>query len=153
MKTIEDILVDYTDTELAYLYKYQFESYVNTTQAKIKNYIFATRKLNQNILDKLIIQNADRIMVDNGAYCPRCKTNKLRTDQVDWIIPVLKSGAEDEQAMQLEIQNGQRYQKSKTSCNVCGYILHDPNTEKKPFYKKLTDYFFDSPAWSLFRKE
>ena len=153
MKTIEEILQSFTDTELAYLNKFQLDNYLRDTQTKIKDFIFNKRNLNQKTLDELIIKNSSSKLNDNIKRCPRCKTDKVRTDKVDWAIPLFRAGAEDEYAMLHEIQTGHPYLKDKDTCNVCGFVLYDPNNEKRPFYKKLADLFLDNPMWSLFRKE
>jgi len=152
MKTIEDILVNFTDTELAYLNKYQLETYLGDTQTKIKSFIFQKRGLTQNTLDELIVKNADK-KATSDRCCPRCKSDKVRADKVEWDIPLFRAGAEDEYAMLHEIQSGESYKKEKITCNVCGYVLYDPNNEKRPFYKRMVDYFLDSPIWSIFRRE
>ena len=153
MTTVEDILNNFSDTELAYLNKYQLDSYLGDTQTKIKKFIFEKRGLTQNKLDDLIKKNEDREVANDIEHCPRCKTDKISSYKIQWNIPLFKAGAEDEYAMLHEIQTGQTYTKDKIICNVCGYVLFDPNNEKRPFYKKLADFFFDSPMWSLFRRE
>ena len=54
MKTLDDLLNSFTDTELAYLYKYQLDKYLADTQTKIKNFIFEKRGLSKNSLGNLI---------------------------------------------------------------------------------------------------
>ena len=44
-----------------------------------------------------------------------------------------------------EIYTGEATYKDKVECNICGYILYDPNNEKRPFYKRIFDFFFDQP--------
>lgn len=148
MNKIEDKLVDFTDTELAYLHKYQLETYLPETQNKINSYIFQNRRLTKNKLKDLMDKNEQRKPVTENC-CPCCKSDKIRIEKVDWEIPLHKAGAEDEYAMLYEIDTGKSYKKDQITCNVCGYILYDPNNEKRPWYKKLTDYFFDSPIWEL----
>ena len=54
MPQITDILSNFTDTELAYLYKFRLASYLPATQEKMKEYIFRGRGLDENRLDELI---------------------------------------------------------------------------------------------------
>jgi rubredoxin len=150
MKPIEDILSTFTDTELAYLFKYQINTYLFETKTKIRNYIFIDRGLQPKELEELILKNRNIKIPNDNKHCPRCKSNKIRIDKTDWAIPLYKAGAEDEYAMLYEMQTGQTYYKDKITCNVCGYILYDPNNEKRPFYKKLKDFLFDNPVWTFF---
>lgn len=153
MRNIDDILKDFTDTELAYLNKYQLDNYLASTQTKIRDYIFKKRGLTQISLDNLIVKNDSATFNDNQTRCPRCKTDKVRTAKVNWAIPLFRAGAEDEYAMLHEIQTGHSYKKEMATCNVCGYILYNPNNEKRPIYKKLADFILDSPIWSIFRRQ
>lgn len=153
MTKIDDILKEFTDTELAYLNKYQLDNYLAATRTKIRDYVFKTRGLTQGSLDNLIAKNDSTTFNDDKTRCPRCKTDKVRSDKVNWAIPLFRAGAEDEYAMLHEIQTWQSYKKDLVTCNVCGYILYDPNNEKRPFYKKLADFFLDNPIWSIFRRQ
>ena len=152
LKTPEDILSGFTDTELAYLSRYQLETYLKPTQERIKNYIFIQRKLNPELIEKLIADNASKKVLDSLEYCPRCKSDKVRVFKVDWAIPLFESGAEDELAMYYELHTGKTYLKDKIVCNVCGYVLDDPNA-RKSFLKKIRDILFDNPVWLLFKKQ
>jgi hypothetical protein len=120
MKTLENILSTFTDTELAYLFRYQLETYLISTQERIRNYIFIQRKLDQELIDKLIADNSSKTVSDSLEYCPRCKSDKVRVFQVDWVIPLFECGAEDELAMYHELHTGKTYYKDKIVCNVCG---------------------------------
>ena len=81
MNRIGNILKNYTDTELAYLNKFQLKNYLPETQKKIKDFIFKTRDLNQNVLDDLITVNENNNFNDDKYRCPRCKSDKMRIDE------------------------------------------------------------------------
>ena len=148
MTSIDRILSDFTDTELAYFNKYQRERYLPDTQTKISHYIHSTRGLSLNALDSLIVNNASKIGKENS--CPHCKSNKLQKYKVEWAIPLAQAGAEDELAAFHELQTGQPYLKDKIVCFVCGHVLEDPNNKKKRWYRNLADFIFDNPIWSIF---
>jgi Zn ribbon nucleic-acid-binding protein len=115
--TIEELLNNFTDTELAYLYKYQLDRYLVDSQAKIKKFIFEKRALTQAALDDLIRKNTDKKIISDIAHCPRCKTDKLRKEKFD--------------------------EKQNIICNVCGYVLPDRENNNKQLRENLTDFFFD----------
>lgn len=148
MTTIEKILSDFTDTELAYFNKFQRERYLPDTQTKISQYTHITRGLSPTTLDALIANNASKIGVENS--CPQCKSGKLHSFKVDWAIPLAQVGAEDELAALHELHTGQPYVKDKIVCFVCGHVLEDPNNKKKTWYKNLAGFIFDNPIWSIF---
>jgi hypothetical protein len=113
MKTIIDTLNEFTDTELAYLHQFQLNTYMIATQTKIKKYIFKTRKLNQWNLDDLIAKNANCTPNDNKYRCIRCKSAKLHFEIVDGT------------------PNGKTQCEKKITCNVCGFLVADPENENK----------------------
>jgi hypothetical protein len=152
MKKLEEILNSFTDTELAYLHKYQVSTYLPSTQEKVRDYIFRRRNLTPENLKILLEQKTNPVISDEKLRCPRCKSDKLRNESVNWSIPAFKAGAEDEYATLHEIYTGETYRKDMITCNVCALVVYDPNNEKRPFYKRITDYLLDNPLWSLFEK-
>jgi hypothetical protein len=153
MNHIEDNLSSFTDTELAYMYRFQLGSYMEATQSKIRIYIFDKRKLTENIIADLIAKDATELHTSDNKHCPRCHTTKLRSEKVAWVLPLYKSGAEDELAMLHEIHTGEHYYKTKIACNVCGFIISDPNNERIPWYRKISNVIFDHPFWSLLKRK
>lgn len=148
MNSIDRILSDFTDTELAYFNKYQRERYLPDTQLKISNYIHSTRGLSQATLDSLIDNNILKKGEENS--CPRCKSGKLLKFKVDWAIPIAHAGPEDELAALHELHTGQPYYKDQIVCFVCGFVLEDPNNKKQSWYSNLADFIFDNPIWTIF---
>ena len=149
MNSIDKILSNFTDTELAYFNKYQRERYLPDTQRNISHYIHSTRGLSPNTVDSLIEENASKI--GEKYSCPLCKSNKLEKYKVEWTIPLAQAGAEDELAAYHELHTGRPYLKDKIVCFVCGHVLEDPNNKKKRWYKSLADFIFDNPIWLIFR--
>ena len=92
---ITDILTNYTDTELAYLYKFRIKIYLPETQAKVKHFIFTTRGLSESTIDRLITENTITVFTDGKLRCPNCKSEKI--------------------ALNAE----------KVDCTVCGHMLAD----------------------------
>ena len=145
MKTIDDILDGFSDYELAVFSKNKLEEYMTGSQKKIKDYIKNTRGLDSYRIEKLISNKPDINKSDKSIHCPNCYSKKLIKTRVKCIIPAFRVGYEDEFASWKEITQGQATYKDKIECFVCGHVLFDPNNEKRPFYKRLIDIFFDQP--------
>jgi len=149
MSRITEILSSFENWELAYFYKYKYDTYLDSTKEKIYNYIFKERGLTKSQIQDLIKQQETTVFDDYEDRCPNCKSNKLSTDQVEWNIPLFEAGSEDEYATLYELHTGKRYLKDKITCNVCGYAVTDPNN--RSLKKKTFGLFFDSPLWTYLR--
>ena len=146
MSIIVKVLEKFEDWELAYFHKYKLNSYVAETQEKISTYILNVRGLKINSIDTLIENHSSKEINDQKERCPRCKTDKLRTDKVNWAIPLFHAGAEDELAMLYEIKTGKTYFKDKITCDVCGFLIEDPNN--RTLKEKVFGVLFDSWIWT-----
>ncbi len=144
------ILDKYEDWELAYFIKYMLDSYTTGTREKILDYLKNIRKFNFNQVEELIEKSKKKVYNDFKERCPRCKTEKIRTDMVDWAIPLYHAGAEDEMAALYEIRTGKTYMTAKITCNVCGHIITDPNN--RTLKEKILGVLFDNPMWSAIRQ-
>lgn len=150
MSKIIKILDEFDNRELSFFYKYQGDNYSNETNSLIENYIFNNRKLTLNDIDKNTSAKAYKSIILSEEKCPRCYTNKIRRDSIKWQIPIFHAGAEDEYASLYEIQTGKDYMKEKITCNVCGYVLKDPNN--RSFKEKVLGIFFDNWLWTFIIK-
>lgn len=56
---------------------------------------------------------------------------------VEWEIPLLQIGSEDEFASLYERATGDSYKKAKVECLVCGNLVINPNLERMNFWQKL----------------
>ena len=145
MSKIEDILSDFSDYELAVFYKSKLCQYMSETQNRITFYVNISRGLNDPMIEKLIAQKPVTSSVEKSIKCPKCNSRKLLKTRVKWIIPAFKVGYSDEMASWKELTTGEATYKDRIECIVCGHVLFDPNNQKRPFYKKLLDLFFDHP--------
>jgi DNA-directed RNA polymerase subunit RPC12/RpoP len=143
MKTIEDILNGFDDYEIAVFCKHKLAEYMTGTQNKVEDYVKNSRGLNEFQIEKLVDEKPEIKKTDKSIHCPNCKSKKLIKTRVKWVIPAFRVGYEDEMASWKELRTGQATYKDKIECFVCGHILFDPNNEKRSFYKKLLDIFFD----------
>jgi hypothetical protein len=145
MKKTEDILNDFSDYEIAVFKKHKLSEYLESTQKSIRNYIIDTRGLSDDKINELYTHVPELNKADKRVHCPRCKSYKLIVTRVKWNIPAFRAGYEDEAASWKEITTGKATYKDKVECFVCGHVLYDPNNEKRPFYKRMLDIFFDQP--------
>lgn len=138
MSRIENFLSELDDFELAYFVKFKLTTYMETTQLKIKAYL-NKRNLNESKINKLILENPKSKLNDTKRRCPRCYTDKIRNDRVEWTNTSEGIGLKDEIAISDGLR-GQVTYKNEVICNVCGFWIEDPNKEKsKSILKKILD--------------
>ena len=136
-KALEDKLDTFEDFELAFLYKYQLPTYLADTQQKIRDYIFLKRNLSQEQIENLINENRNRKFVDDKERCPRCKSDKIRAEKVE----VWNTTYGHPMADALESISQKQKLKDHIICNVCGYVLDDPNESSVLSFKRLINSF------------
>ncbi|PWG04022.1 hypothetical protein DIS07_14945 [Polaribacter aquimarinus] len=109
---------------------------MKVTQSKIKEYL-VERNLNESKIEKLIIENPTSKLEDKLERCPRCYSDKIRKNKVEWTNTDGGIGLEDEIAIADGISGKATY-KNEVVCDVCDFWLEDPNGEKPvPFSKKI----------------
>ncbi|MFY9311157.1 MAG: hypothetical protein WAQ28_19090 [Bacteroidia bacterium] len=108
MPQITDILSNFTDTELAYLYKFRLASYLPATQEKIKEYILRERGLDESTINNLVLTNITRTSSDHTQECPKCKSDKFihDTDKVSCIVCGHTLVDFDKEEMRSELKEG-----------------------------------------------
>lgn len=137
MNKITDFLDELDDYELAYFAKFKLITYMKDTQSEIKEYLIK-RNVNESKIETLISKNPISKLNDKAKRCPRCYSDKLRKNKVEWTETTDKFGLEDEIAT-LDGITGRATYKEEVVCNVCEFCLEDPNNEKpKSFRKKVT---------------
>ncbi|RKS02847.1 hypothetical protein [Flavobacterium sp. 102] len=104
------------------------------TQLEIKKYV-ESRKLNSQSIASLITKRTLEYKKASKC-CPRCGTNKLLINNVEWTETYGKIGYEDEVAARDGLMGKATY-KDEIICNVCDFWLQDPNKRApKPKGKK-----------------
>ena len=143
MSRVRKFLIELDDYELAFFAKYKLPTYMKETQSEIKKYI-AERGINEAQIDKLISANPKRETKNGKVRCPRCSSDKIRTEKVEWTNNAGQIGYEDEIAA-LDGLSGNATYKNQVICNVCGIWIEDPNFEKKktPFWHFIATGIFD----------
>lgn len=136
MSRVKDFLAGLDDYELAYFAKFKLLTYMKVTQMEIKEYL-VERNLNESKIDRLISENPKSKLNDDRERCPRCFSDKIRKDKVEWTNTSGGIGIEDEVAT-WDGFGGRATYKNEVICNVCGFWLEDPNQEKPlPTSKKV----------------
>lgn len=128
MNRVKNFLTELDDYELAHFAKFKLLTYMKTTQSEIKEYL-NERNLNEPKIERLISENPKSKLDDNRERCPRCYSDKIRKDKVEWTNTGGGIGIEDEVAT-LDGIDGRVTYKNEVICNVCGFWLKDPNQEK-----------------------
>ena len=130
---LKNILDTYDDSELAFLFKYKIDTYLEETKQSVQEYI-KQRNLTETKINQLIKDVNKKNYNDNDKRCPRCKSLKTRTQEVElWRTNQYSPEAHDGLI-------GKATYKDEVVCNVCGYWIKDPNLTKpqKPtFWNKL----------------
>ena len=111
------------------------------TQKVIAAYL-KDRGLTESKIDRLIKVQPKKVE-DGSRRCPRCSSNKIRSENVEWTATTNNLGYSDEIAA-LDGLGGKATFKDQIVCNVCGYWVEDPNREKKKksFWTYVADFVF-----------
>lgn len=135
-KKIEEILDAMTVEELSFFVKFKLKTYLPDTQNQIIQYLERNRGLTLFQLNQLL---KTKITEFDGTYimCQRCGSKKLFAYDVEWEIPVMLLGYEDEFVSLYERSTGDAYKKIKVECLVCGNLVINPNLEQMSFWQKL----------------
>jgi len=128
MSKTRNFLAELDDYELAYFAKFKLHTYMKATQSKIKEYL-TERNLNESKIERLISENPKSKLNDKTERCPRCYSDKIRKNKVEWTETGGGIGIGDEIAT-LDGITGRVTYKDEVICNVCGFWLKDPNHEK-----------------------
>ena len=134
MNKINNFLNELDDYELAFFAKFKLSTYMKVTQSKIKEYL-VERNLNESKIERLIAENPKSKLEDNLKRCPRCYSDKIRTNKVEWTNTGGGIGLSDEIAIANGIEGKATY-KNEIICNVCEFWLKDPNEEKPISFPK-----------------
>jgi hypothetical protein len=141
MKKTINFISEFNDFELANFAKFKMESYMIETQDVIKEYL-KKREITEDRIEILIAENLKRKIIDNKERCPKCFSDKLRIEKVEWTKTIDKFSGDDEIAS-LDGTIGKVTYIDEVECNVCGFILKDPNQKnykKRTITQKISDY-------------
>ena len=106
------------------------------TQKIISNYLLK-RGFSESKIDRLTSENSKSKLADEKERCPRCYSDKIRKNKVEWTNTSEEIGIESKIATWDGIGGRVTY-KDEVICNVCGFWLEDPNQEKPlPTIKKI----------------
>ena len=128
MSKIEKYLSDFDDFELAFFAKFKLDTYLKNSQEKIEKVLFK-RGLTKSRIEQLIESNPKSKLADGKERCPRCYSDKVRNDKVEWTNTASGYGLSDKIAT-YDGMIGKATYKDEVICNVCGFWLQDPNDEK-----------------------
>ena len=141
LKNTIDIISEFNDFELANFAKFKMGSYMLETQDVIKEYL-KKREITEDRIEILLSENFNRKIIDNKERCPKCYSDKLRIEKVEWTKTIDKFSGDDEIAS-LDGFDGKVTYKDEVECNVCGFIIKDPNQKnykKRTITQKISDY-------------
>jgi rubredoxin len=141
MNRTDQFISSLEDFELAFLKKYKLKSNLKPTQDKILQEISSRRFLDRE-LDKMIESRENN---PENTGCPRCDSNKIRTDQIDLVggsgaggYKIAYSGAAKASGHDLTAKG------KRMVCEICGFILQDDNERNSPlksFFTRLIQKF------------
>jgi hypothetical protein len=121
------ILDSYEDFELAFLSQYKHSSYMKGTRDSISQYILS-RGLTPEKIELLIQETKNTDFPNDVPRCPRCKSSKLRTDNVEYYNTALGTSAND--AAAIDGLTGKATYKDQIICEICDLYINDPNKER-----------------------
>ena len=131
-----------SDKELASFAFYKLNSYLPETQKEIKHYL-KSRGIDETRMNQLVQEEFSNNSKSKKLICPKCSSDKLRIESVEWTNTTGRIDYQDEIAALNGLQNKVAYKK-QIICNVCGYWLKDPNQEKpKSWINKIWNYLWE----------
>ena len=87
MSKVDTFLKDLLDHELAYLFKYRFDTYMKFTQDKIRHEV-SSRGLTSTDIELILKEKSDEDYhsITDDIICPNCKSTKFFTEEVSKTI-------------------------------------------------------------------
>ncbi len=129
MIELDKILKEYTDTELAFLMMYKFESYMPKSQKLITEEL-NSRGLTQSRLEELRTNLTAEDYKDKELRCPRCFSNKILNERSELWNTRVKTGHSISREALDGIAGRADFVESLT-CMICDYVISDPNEDHK----------------------
>jgi hypothetical protein len=126
MNKTEQILEKFEDFEIAFIYKYKYEGYMENSRKAIDTEI-RNRNLDKVKLESLIQEFGNKKNEDGILHCPRCYSTKIAKDPVEYWNTYGRVGISDEIAAYDGII-GKQMLKDRLICIVCDYVINDPNS-------------------------
>ena len=141
MSRTDQFISSLEDFELSFLKKYKLNAYLKPTQQKILDEI-KRRNLTAEKQEQLIKERENN---EENTGCPRCDSQKIRTDQIDL---EKGSGAGGYKIAYLGAAQASGHDLTakgkRLICEICGFILKDDNKQDsaiKSFFIKLIRKF------------
>lgn len=136
------ILDTYEDFELAFLSRYKLSSYMKGTRDSILQYMLS-RELTPEKIELLIQKTSNTDFPNDVERCQRCKSSKLRTDNVEYYNTAAGTFAND--AAAIDGLTGKATYKNQIICEICDLHISDPNYERgsnnSTIWKKIKSLF------------
>ena len=123
MTSLEDILTQFEDFELAFIVKYKYDTYLDKSKKAIDLEIIK-RKLSKDKMELLINKYEYLKVYDGVQRCPRCFSKKIAKDVVEYW------NTYEDRAAIYDGLSGKQLFKEKLTCIVCDYIVYDPNSNR-----------------------
>lgn len=101
--------------ELAFLYKYKFDTYMKDTQEFIRG-VMLSNGINENAVDTLIEESNESAQEHNLGGCPRCHSNKFFYFDTDYDNMSRSVAMWDNERF-----SGKMIKETNQECAVCGY--------------------------------
>jgi hypothetical protein len=132
MKQINKFLTELDDYELAYFAKYRLPTFIPETQSEIKKYL-VKKGLTDSKVEQLVSVNPKRQSKKGQQRCPRCSSDKIKTEKVE--------GTDNDNGIEsVDKITATNNLNVKTICNVCGFCIPEPKIKKpKSYGRNLLD--------------
>lgn len=140
MIQLDKILKEYTDTELAFLMIYKYNSYMPESKMLISNEI-DSRGLTDAQLEALRLNLSKESKKDGEFRCPRCYSNKILNERSElWNTRAITGHSISAEA--LDGMAGRAKVVETLTCMVCDYIINDPNEDhKNTIVERIINWF------------
>jgi transcription elongation factor Elf1 len=124
MNQTDQFISSLEDFELSFLKKYKLKTYLESTQQKILNEL-VSRNLNDIKQEELILKRENN---KQNSGCPRCNSQKIRTDQINLDNDSGAGGYKIAYMAAAEAAGHELTSQGKrVICEICGLILEDDN--------------------------
>ncbi len=118
----KDFLQSLTTREIAFLHHYRYPSFRKETQEIVDGFL-DENYLKKDFLDSIVRQENGLVHTIAPNQCPRCRSFKIEITEEPKVHTNKYEGMD-------AMAGGKPAMVQKTVCNVCGYVIDDPNNKK-----------------------